>query len=104
MISKLASLKGQCSLHFFLNLMLILIPHFERNTSLIYTVHKIITSDPTVAKLKIKNYLGLLKQWADEQEIIQNPDKIWVQHFTNNTKVKYQDIQLIYTKLKCTKV
>ena len=84
--------------------MLIDIPQFESITLLIYTDHEIFTSDLIVAKLRIKNYLESLKQWADEWVIIINPDKTWVQHLTNNTKARYQDIQVIYTKLKYTDV
>ena len=66
--------------------------------------NKVFTSEPKVAKLIIKNYLELLKLRADEWVIMINPDKTWVKHLTNNTKVKNQDIQVIYTKLKYRKV
>ena len=88
----------------FINSMLIDIPQLERITQLIYMDNKVFISDPKVAKLIIKNYLELLKPRADERVIIINPDKTWVQHLTNNKKVKYQDIQVIYTKLKYSKV
>ena len=63
--TKACTPKGAVLSQIILKLMLIDIPEFEKITLLMYTGQKIFTSDPIAAKLRIKNYPELLKQWAD---------------------------------------